>query len=116
MAAEGCGVAAFGGDEFYMPPLAAALPEAAKTVQPGLQPVGNAPLWVLRTTSPKGKHVTGFRVATLPYKSSSFATPEGEVYFPLLLVLTYVAHFIAPLESPPPGWQANTIRREPLGD
>ena len=39
---EGCGIAAFGGDEFYMPPLAAALPEAAKTVQPGLQPVGNA--------------------------------------------------------------------------
>ena len=37
-----------------MPPLAAVLPEAAKTVQPGLRPVGNAPLWVLRTTSPGG--------------------------------------------------------------
>ena len=62
--AEGCGIAAFGGDEFYMPPLAAALPEAAKTVQPGLRPVGNAPL--LPTAPP----------------------PEGEVYSPLLLVLT----------------------------
>ncbi len=39
--------------------------------------------------------------------------PVGKVCSPLFLVLTYVAHFIAPLESPPPGWQANTIRREP---
>ena len=39
--------------------------------------------------------------------------PEGEVFSMLFLVLTYIAHFIAPLESPPPGWQANTIRREP---
>ena len=29
--------------------------------------------------------------------------PVGEVCSPLFLVLTYVAHFIAPLESPPPG-------------
>jgi len=54
LAAEGCGIAAFGGDEFYMPPLVAALPETAKTVQPGLRPAGNAPLLVLRTTSPGG--------------------------------------------------------------
>ena len=37
--------------------------------------------------------------------------PEGEVCSPLFLVLTYVAHFIAPLESPPPGWQRNWICR-----
>ena len=60
-AAAGCGIAAFGGDESYMPPLVAVLPEAAKTVQPGLRPAGNAPLLVLRTTFP----------------------PEGELYFPL---------------------------------
>ena len=44
--------------------------------------VGNAPLLVLRTTSPKGKHVTGFSGR---YKSSSFATPEGEVLAALCL-------------------------------
>ena len=88
---EGGGIAAFGGDEFYIPPAAATLPEAAKTIKPGLRPVGNAPL------SPPA--------AVLP--------PEGEVCSPFLLVLTYVAHFIAPLESPPLGWQANTIRKEP---
>jgi uncharacterized spore protein YtfJ len=39
---EGGGIAAFGGDEFYIPPAAATLPEAAKTIKPGLRPVGNA--------------------------------------------------------------------------
>ena len=55
----------------------------------GLAPVGNAPL------SPpsavlllKGSMSLDFRVASLPYKSSSFATPEGEVCSPLFLVLT----------------------------
>ena len=33
---------------------AAALPTAVKTKQPGLRPDGNAPLLVLRTTSPGG--------------------------------------------------------------
>ena len=41
---EGGGIAAFGGDEFYILPAAATLPEAAKTIKPGLRPVGNAPL------------------------------------------------------------------------
>ena len=51
----------------------------------------------------KGSMSLDFRSATLPYKSSSFATPEGEVCSPLPLVLTYVTYCIAPLESPPPG-------------
>ena len=38
-----------------------------------------------------------------PFGCCAPLPPEGEVYFPLFLVLTYVAHFIAPLESPPPG-------------
>ena len=42
------------GDEIYMPPAAATLPEAAKAKQPRLRRAGNAPLWVLRTTSPGG--------------------------------------------------------------
>ena len=44
------------GDEFCMPPKAAALPEAAKTIKPGLRPVGNAPLF------PCGDFSTGKRL------------------------------------------------------
>ena len=103
-------------------------PLAAKTVQPGLRPVGNAPLSVAgATTSPKGKHVTGFSVicGSLQHgyhrltefsgryrsptnsvrwcDSSSFATPEGEVCCMLILELTQVAHCIAASKVPPKG-------------
>ena len=42
------------GDEYICRLSSAALPKAAKPLQPGLRPVGNAPLLVLRTTSPGG--------------------------------------------------------------
>ena len=65
---EGCGIAAFSGDEYIV-----------KTTQPP---------WRAREMHPysrfvglllKGSMSLDFRVALLPYKSSSFATPEGEV-------------------------------------
>ena len=47
-------------------------------------PAGNAPLLVLRTTFLlKGSMSLDSQVALLPYESSSFATPEGELYLPL---------------------------------
>ena len=47
-------------------------------------PAGNAPLLVLRTTFLlKGNMSLDSQVALLPYESSSFATPEGELYLPL---------------------------------
>ncbi len=40
----------------------------------------------LRGTSPKGKHVTGFSAHSVPYKSSSFATPQAGAEQPVLSV------------------------------
>ncbi|WP_299412696.1 hypothetical protein [uncultured Dialister sp.] len=41
------------------------------------------PFWCWRTTfAPLGSMSLDFRVAMLPYKSSSFATPEGELCSP----------------------------------
>ena len=50
---------------------------------------GNAPLLPPAAASLHGKasHVI-FRSLSLPYKSRSLATPEGEIFSPLLLVLT----------------------------
>ena len=77
-----------GGD--YMPPVAAALPMAAKTFTTGLAPAGNAPLLSPAATSAPRESVSrDFQVAMLPYKSRSLATPEGEIlatlYFELLV-------------------------------
>ena len=75
--------------EYYMPPAAAALPMAAKTYTTGLAPAGNAPLLVLRTTFLlKGSMSLDSQVALLPYESSSFATPEGELY----LLINFYPH------------------------
>ena len=43
------------------------------------------PFWCCATLLLKGSMSLDFRVATLPYKSSSFATPEGEVLVALCL-------------------------------
>ena len=55
---------------------AAALPAAVKTKQPGFAR-GNAPLSVLRTTSPKGKHVTGFSGRFAPLRIQFLCHPGG---------------------------------------
>ena len=96
----------------------------------------NAPLLV--PAAPlllKGSMSLDFRVAAPPYKSSSFATPEGEVCSTLGLCsyknrdgkhranlhlkvkrLTMICASLLSFKScslcTPPGWQANTIRRE----
>ena len=68
------------GDEFYMPPYGGSAAFGSETHTTSLRSMEMHPFWCC---------------APLP--------PVGEVCSPLSLVLTYVAHFIAPLESPPPG-------------
>ena len=53
-----------------------------------------------------------FRVTSLPYKSSSFATPEGALFLPLYDEQLKLAQGEEPLKPPPPGWQANVICKE----
>ena len=57
----------------------------------------------------KGSMSLDFRVATLPYKSSSFATLEGEVLAVLCLKMLMSPKAERRVNLPPPGWQANVI-------
>ena len=81
---EGCGS---GSAAVYMPPLAAALPVAAKTKQPRFAR-RNAPLLPTAPLHGKASHEIFSRLMA-PYKFRSLATPEGEVlamqYFEMLI-------------------------------
>ena len=83
-----------------------------KTIQPGLRPVEMHPYSCFAGLLLKGSMSLDFRVAALPYKSSSFATPEGEVCSTLTFALTQDAHYIAAVKVPPPGerWCISTKR------
>ena len=70
---EGCGIAAFGSDEFYM------LPDGSENRTTSLRSWKCTPI-PLRGLLLKGSMTLDFRVVSLPYKSSSFATLEGEVF------------------------------------
>ena len=92
LAAEGGGIAC--GDEFYIPPVG-----GRKTFTTGLRPLEMhpypPPAAVLLL---KGSMSLDSQVASLPYESSSFATPEGEVLAALCLEI---------LMSPETEWRAN---------
>ena len=52
-------------------------------------PVGNAPLLVLRTTSPKGKHVTGFSGRFAPLQIQFLCHPGGGSFSGAMLCDAY---------------------------
>ena len=58
-----------------------------KTIQPGLGPVGNAPLPPAASLHRKASHEI-FSRPMAPYKFRSLATPAGEICSTLTLVLT----------------------------
>ena len=75
-----------------LPPAAAALPLAAKTIQPRLRRDGNAPLFPYGYFHLKVKRLTTFCASLRSYKMCSLCTPEGEVlaahYLELLMSST----------------------------
>ena len=78
----------------------------------GLRPSEMHPYWCCAPLLLKGSMSLDFRVALLPYKSSSFATPEGEVLAALCFVMLMSSLVLCVLLCPrTAGWQGNTIRR-----
>ena len=78
----------------------------------GLRPSEMHPYWCCAPLLLKGSMSLDFRVALLPYKSSSFATPEGEVLGALCFVMLMSSLVLCVLLCPrTAGWQGNTIRR-----
>ena len=71
---------ALAGDEIYCRLSAAALPEAAKTIQPGYTRRKYTPIPAYGGTSPKGKHVTGFSGRFAPLRIQFLCHPGGRSF------------------------------------
>ena len=70
-------------------------------------PVGNAPLLVLRTTSPKGKHVTGFSGRFAPLQIQFLCHPGGGSFSGAMLCDAY--EFIGSLRVVVPPHSGGTM-------
>ena len=102
-----------GAGHFRQPVLMAVTEENHTT---GLRPWEMHPFWCWRTTSPKGKHVTGFSGRFAPLRIQFLCHPGGGSFSGDMLCSAYEVIAFLRFYSATRRWQANEICREPLGD